>query len=197
MSKGFGYAMLETVLARFERALHSAGAPAVTRLRPGLSEVEAGRLEDRGPDLVTLYRWHDGVEPAEEILRPSEETELCYAMPGLYLDGLWWMPTRLAIQRHALHRMSNEEWLLMDGRHEHVTYTRTGEVIAWCLEDNLQTRFPTLVSFFDLAAAAWEEGIFTWQVAIEEDFGGLFECDRPRLEALIAARPEILRHTIR
>lgn len=185
--------MLATVLARFEKALLTAGAPSALRLRPGLSEPEAARLEDRGADLVALYRWHDGVEPADEMLRPSESTELCYVMPGLYFDGLWWMPARLAGERHAVRRLSNEEWLLMDGEYEHVTYTRTREVVVWCQEDGLQTRFPTLESFFDLAAEAWEVGIFAWQTAVEEDFGGLFVCDRPRLEILISTRPGILR----
>ena len=45
----------------------------------------------------------------------------------------------------------------------------------------------------DLAAEAWEVGIFAWQTAPEEEFGGLFVCDRARLKVLISARPEILR----
>ena len=77
------HTMLETALPRFEKALLTAGVPSAIRLRPGLSEADAARLEDGGPDLVTLYRWHDGVEPAEEVLRPSQSAELCYLMPGL------------------------------------------------------------------------------------------------------------------
>lgn len=186
--------MLEVVVQRFEEALLVGGAPSATRFRPGLSETEAAGLKYWGPELVTLYRWHDGVEAAEEVLRPSEDTELCYVMPGLDVaDGLWWMPAQLARVRHVERRLSPQEWLLMDGQYEYVTYSRTREVVAGCPEDGLQTRFPSLESFFGFVADAWEAGIFAWQRSDEEDFGGLFECDRPWLEVLIEAKPEIVR----